>query len=395
MNESLFEPIPSFDQPIAVLKHCHNRIRRRIATMQKLLTHLPEHGADEEAQKAAQSVLKYFNLSAAIHHADEEENLIPMLQKTATGADAALLEELIPKIAKDHRRMEVLWPVIALQLDDIASGVSDQLSANDVFNYAELYANHMVKEETYIAPMAMRIFSAEQMTELGEAMRTRRGLAEAIPATVMNLSEIRTDYAQKTLSEADVLDEPIAQFGRWFEEALQAEVAEPNAMSVATVNAQGRPSNRILLVKNVDARGFTWFTNYDSHKGVDLAGNPHAALLFFWHELERQVRIEGMVERISAEESDAYFHSRPLGSRLAAVASQQSQVIPNRALLEKNYAEVQAQFGDAPQRPAQWGGYRLRPSVIEFWQGRRSRFHDRIEFRLQADGTWLKQRLQP
>jgi pyridoxamine 5'-phosphate oxidase len=161
------------------------------------------------------------------------------------------------------------------------------------------------------------------------------------------------------------------------------------------VDAQGRPSNRILLVKNVDARGFTWFTNYDSHKGVDLAGNPHAALLFFWHELERQVRIEGVVERISAEESDAYFHSRPLGSRLAAVASQQSQVIPNRALLEKNYAEVQAQFGDAPQRPAQWGGYRLRPSVIEFWQGRRSRFHDRIEFRLQADGTWLKQRLQP
>lgn len=395
MNDSLFEPIPGFDQPIAVLKHCHNRIRRRIATMQKLLAHLPEHGADDEAQKAAQSVLKYFNLSAVIHHADEEENLMPMLLQTATGADAALLEDLIPTIAKDHRRMEVLWPVLALQLEDIANGISDQLSENDVHNYAELYANHMVKEETYIAPMAMRLFSPEQMAQLGEAMRARRDLGEAIPATVANLSTMRTDYAQKTLSEADVLEEPIAQFGRWFEEALQAEVAEPNAMSVATVDAQGRPSNRILLVKNVDAQGFTWFTNYESHKGVDLAGNPHAALLFFWRELERQVRIEGVVERISAAESDAYFHSRPLGSRLAAVASKQSQAISDREAMEQCYAAAQAECGDAPQRPADWGGYRLRPSVVEFWQGRRSRFHDRIEFRLQADGSWVKRRLQP
>ncbi len=395
MNESLFESVPGFDQPIAVLKHCHNRIRRRIATMQRLLEHLPQHGADEEAQKAAQSVLKYFNLSAHLHHADEEENLLPMLQQTATDADAALLADLMPKIVKDHRRMEVLWPVLALQLEEIAAGNSDELSEHDVHNYAELYANHMVKEETYLAPMAMRLFSEQQMQQLGEAMQARRGLAEAMPATVTNLAAMRTDYAQKTLSEEDVLADPIAQFGLWFDEALRAEVLEPNAMSVATVDAQGLPSNRILLIKNVDAQGFTWFTNYDSHKGQDLAKNPHAALLFFWPELERQVRIEGVVERIGGAESDAYFHSRPLASRLAAVASAQSQPIADRAGLEQRYAQVQAECGDAPQRPAQWGGYRLRPTVVEFWQGRRSRFHDRIEFRLQEDGSWQTRRLQP
>ncbi|MBI3228632.1 MAG: pyridoxamine 5'-phosphate oxidase [Burkholderiales bacterium] len=397
MNESLFEPVPDFDQPIAVLKHCHNRIRKQIATMQRLLEHLPSAGADEQAQQAAKAVLKYFNQAALLHHADEEENLMPMLSATAQGEDAELLTQLLPKILKEHKMMEATWQVLALQLSDIATGESDALSEHDVQNFSDLYAGHMVKEETHIAPMAMRIFSAEQMASLGEAMKARRGLSQAMPATVPlpDIAAMRTDYAQKTLSEHDVLDQPIDQFGVWFAEAIAASVAEANAMSVATVDAQGRPSNRILLLKNVDARGFTWFTNYDSRKGQDLAANPHAALLFFWNELERQVRIEGTVERISAEESDAYFHSRPLASRLGAVASAQSQPIVDRASMEQQYAAAQAKFGDAPVRPAEWGGYRLSPTRIEFWQGRQSRFHDRIVYILQADGSWSKQRLQP
>jgi len=209
------------------------------------------------------------------------------------------------------------------------------------------------------------------------------------------LADLRLDYGRASLTEHDVLDDPIAQFGKWFDEALKAQVNEPNAMSLATVDAAGRPSSRIVLVKQYDARGFTWYTNYTSRKGEELASRPYGALLFFWSELERQVRIEGRVVKTAAAESDHYFHSRPLKSRLAAIASQQSAPIDNRAALETNFAAVEAREGEHPPRPEHWGGYRMQPERIEFWQGRRSRFHDRIVFTLQADGSWLRQRLQP
>jgi pyridoxamine 5'-phosphate oxidase len=185
------------------------------------------------------------------------------------------------------------------------------------------------------------------------------------------------------------------QFARWFEQALKAEVNEPNAMTVATVGPDGRPSSRVVLIKQFDARGFTWYTNYDSQKAQQLCANPHAALLFFWSELERQVRIEGRVEQTSAEESDKYFNSRPLQSRLSAIASRQSAPIASRAALEQNYDAVARQYGEEPPRPPNWGGFRLVPQRIEFWQGRRSRFHDRIVYERQEDGSWARQRLQP
>jgi pyridoxamine 5'-phosphate oxidase len=166
-------------------------------------------------------------------------------------------------------------------------------------------------------------------------------------------------------------------------------------MGLSSVDERGRPSSRIVLVKQFDARGFTWYTNYDSHKGRQLEANPYAALLFFWSELERQIRIEGRVERTAVAESEQYFHSRPLKSRLAAIASAQSEPIDSRAALEQNYDSVVQQYGEQPPRPEHWGGFRLVPERIEFWQGRRSRFHDRIVYTLQADGSWTRQRLQP
>jgi len=211
----------------------------------------------------------------------------------------------------------------------------------------------------------------------------------------MSIADLRKDYCRASLSETDVDPDPIAQFNKWFGEAIAAEVAEANAMSVSTASAGGRPSSRILLIKGVDARGFTWFTNYESRKAADLSENPQAALLFYWIELERQVRIEGRVERVGDDENDAYYHSRPLGSRIGAHASAQSRPLASRAELEERVARLALELGEQPPRPPNWGGYRLVPDYLEFWQGRPSRLHDRIAYTLQADGSWKRQRLQP
>ena len=411
MSNSLYDTAPDFSQPIAVLKHCHDRIRKQLTTLENLLGHLPKHGADADAQKAAQAVLKYFNNAAHLHHEDEEQNLLPMLHATARDADAALLAELTPGILAGHQQMDRDWSIIKSQLEQIANGTGSALSASDVARFCDTYAAHMVVEESNIAPMATRLFSAEQMAQLGSAMQVRRGITPDLPvsqvpeqqtAPVQNtvadgvvLADLRLDYGRASLTEHDVLDDPIAQFGKWFEEALHAKVNEPNAMSVATVDADGKPSSRIVLIKQYDQRGFTWYTNYESLKGQQLRANPHAALLFFWSELERQVRIEGKVVQTAAEESDKYFYSRPVKSQIAAIASQQSAPIANREQMEANYAAAAAAGGEHPLRPAHWGGYRLDPQRIEFWQGRRSRFHDRIVYVKQADGNWVKERLQP
>ena len=210
----------------------------------------------------------------------------------------------------------------------------------------------------------------------------------------MNLSELRTDYKMASLDESDVAPTPYKQFDKWFGDAIKAELPEPNAMTLATCDALGRPSARIVLIKGVDDRGIIFFTNYQSHKGQDLAANNRAALLFFWPELERQIRIEGRVETISAADSDAYYQSRPVLSRIGAWASPQSQVLPSRTDLEARFAAFAAEHGENPPRPAHWGGYRVVPNFFEFWQGRRSRLHDRICYRL-ADGKWKLERLAP
>ena len=400
MNSLLPDTAPDFGQPIAVLKHCHGRIRKQLATMEKLLAHLPDHGADQQAREAATAVLRYFEKAAHLHHEDEEQDLIPMLRAVAQGEDAATLQALAPVILQDHREMDAMWQDLHEQLSAIAEGSGTQLSSSMVQRYTQRYLGHMEREEGTMAPMALRLFSPQQMAQLGEAMQRRRGLASPdAPAAGVAVGEqvagLRKDYGQASLDEREVADDPIAQFTRWFEQALKAEVNEPNAMGVSTVDERGRPSSRIVLIKQFDARGFTWYTNYDSQKGRQLRGNPYAALLFFWSELERQVRIEGRVERTSAEESDKYFNSRPLKSRLSAIASHQSAPIANRADLEHNYEEVARQYGETPQRPQHWGGFRLVPERIEFWQGRRSRFHDRVVYTRQEDGSWTRQRLQP
>jgi len=211
----------------------------------------------------------------------------------------------------------------------------------------------------------------------------------------MSIADLRKDYSRASLTEADVHPNPIEQFSKWFGEALSAQVPEANAMSVSTASADGRPSSRILLIKDFDQRGFTFFTNYESRKGRELDSNPFAALLFYWIELERQVRIEGRVERISDAENDAYYNSRPVKSRLGAIASAQSRPVASREVLEARVREVEAQYGEHPVRPPHWGGYRLVPDYLEFWQGRPSRLHDRIAYQRQADGSWQLQRLQP
>ncbi|MFA6067744.1 MAG: pyridoxamine 5'-phosphate oxidase [Janthinobacterium sp.] len=402
MTAPLFDSVPGFDQPIAVLKHCHDKIRKQLTTLQNLLGHLGQNGNTPEAQQAAKAVLQYFNKAAHLHHADEEQDLMPMLQATATGEDAALLATLVPDILADHQRMDQAWLTLRPELDAIAAGTDSQLSHDGVRDYVAAYQAHMAKEEGQLAPMAKRLFSAQQMEQLGTAMQRRRGIAPdapeapAVPDAAAVLAAMRTDYVQSSLSETDVLADPIAMFQKWFAEAVKAQVMEPNAMDLSTVSPDGKPSSRIVLIKQFAERGFTWYTNYNSDKGQQLEHNPHAALLFFWRELERQVRIEGTVVKTTAAESDEYFNMRPLQSRLSAIASQQSAPIADRAALEHNYEAVVAAVGDAqPPRPAHWGGYRLQAERIEFWQGRRSRFHDRIVFTRSADGQWSMQRLQP
>jgi pyridoxamine 5'-phosphate oxidase len=208
---------------------------------------------------------------------------------------------------------------------------------------------------------------------------------------------MRRDYTRDGLTEAQAPDEPLALFSQWFAEAVKTEQppVEPNAMTLATVDADGRPHCRVLLLKGLDATGFTFFTNYDSAKGQQLAAHPFAAMTFFWPSLERQVRIEGRIEKVSAADSDAYFQVRPLGSRLGAWASPQSQVIVDRTELEDLLVQTQQRFLDqAPHCPPHWGGYRLLPERIEFWQGRSSRLHDRLNYRLEAE-RWVRERLAP
>ncbi|XXQ55077.1 pyridoxamine 5'-phosphate oxidase [Xenophilus aerolatus] len=209
-----------------------------------------------------------------------------------------------------------------------------------------------------------------------------------------SLAALRKSYERAELGESHSAADPLDQFERWLGEAVSAQVPEPNAMTLATVGSDLRPSTRIVLIKGYDARGLVWYTNYDSRKGQELAGNPFAALQFHWVELERVVRIEGRVEKAGADESDAYFASRPLDSRIGAWASPQSQVIPGRETLVKNAALYGAKFLLAPPRPPHWGGYRLVPDRWEFWQGRKSRLHDRLRYR-REDGIWLRERLAP
>jgi pyridoxamine 5'-phosphate oxidase len=211
----------------------------------------------------------------------------------------------------------------------------------------------------------------------------------------MSIADLRKDYARESLDEKDVARDPVVQFARWFQEALNSGFTEPNAMSVATADPQGRPSARILLLKGYDSRGFVFFTNYESRKGRELAQNPYASLLFHWVELERQVRIEGRVEKVAPEESDEYYRSRPLGSRVGAWASPQSRVLADRAALEHKLGQLAEQLGEDPPRPPHWGGYRLVPESLEFWQGRPSRLHDRVRYTLVSAGSWKIERLAP
>jgi pyridoxamine 5'-phosphate oxidase len=209
-----------------------------------------------------------------------------------------------------------------------------------------------------------------------------------------NLAELRREYALKTLDEGQVDRDPLKQFGAWMFEAIQSQVPEPTAMTLATADAKGRPSARIVLLKGLDPRGFVFYTNYQSRKGKNLAENPQAAMTFLWKELERQVRIEGRIEKVTPQESAAYYVTRPLGSRIGAWASPQSDVIAGRAWLEKRWDDLGREHGDTPPLPPHWGGYRLLPDYLEFWQGRMSRLHDRVAYSRNAD-EWKIARLAP
>ena len=209
------------------------------------------------------------------------------------------------------------------------------------------------------------------------------------------LADLRKSYERAELDEEASHSDPLQQFAQWLNEAIAAQVPEPNAMTLATVGHDLRPSTRIVLVKGFDARGIIWYTNFESRKGQELAGNPFAALQFHWVELERVVRIEGLVSKVSDLEADAYFHSRPLDSRIGAWASPQSQVISGRGVLVANAAKFGAKFMLNPPRPPHWGGYRLQPDNWQFWQGRKSRLHDRLRYTLDSSSCWLRERLAP
>ena len=210
------------------------------------------------------------------------------------------------------------------------------------------------------------------------------------------LADLRQEYTQRSLDRPDVLPDPVAQFERWFADAQRAQIHEPNAMHLATVSADGRPTARIVLLKGIEDGSFLFYTNYRSQKGQQLQQQPYAALTFFWPELERQVRIEGSVSQLSDERSTAYFHSRPRGSQLGAWVSPQSEVIADRAVLEQRQRELAEQFGDQPiPRPPHWGGFALRPDRLEFWQGRPSRLHDRLRYQQQNEDQWVIERLAP
>jgi pyridoxamine 5'-phosphate oxidase len=211
---------------------------------------------------------------------------------------------------------------------------------------------------------------------------------------MIDLADMRKSYERAELLETSAQAEPLDQFSEWLDQAVAAKVQEPNAMTLATVGAGGRPSTRVVLIKEFDRRGIVWYTNYDSRKGQELAVHPFAALQFHWVALERVVRIEGSVEKVSAAESDAYYAIRPLGSRIGAWASPQSRVIASRAVLQQAVAKYRAQYPDNPPRPPHWGGFRLKPDCWEFWQGRKSRLHDRLRYRLEG-GRWVRERLAP
>lgn len=219
-------------------------------------------------------------------------------------------------------------------------------------------------------------------------------VSPAAPSAANQLADLRKDYALASLDESDVARDPFAQFDKWMAEAIAARCPEPSAMSLATVGEGGRPSSRIVLLKGADAAGFVFFTNFESRKGREMAANPQAALLFHWVELERELRIEGRIEKTSGAEADAYYASRPVKSRIGAWASPQSQPIAGRAALEASFAAAERQHGENPPRPPHWGGYRLVPDTLEFWQGRRSRLHDRIVYRREG-GNWRIERLAP
>ena len=212
----------------------------------------------------------------------------------------------------------------------------------------------------------------------------------------MGLADLRKDYSLAGLSEKDLARDPFRQFEKWFQEAEAAKLVEPNAMTLATTSADGRPSARTVLLKGVDGRGFVFYTNYESHKGRDLAANARAALVFPWVALERQVIVEGAVTRVSREESEAYFLSRPRASQLGAWVGQQSSIVPGRSLLDESLASLEKKYAGQPVPvPPNWGGYRLAPELVEFWQGRRSRLHDRLRYRRHTDGSWIIERLSP
>jgi pyridoxamine 5'-phosphate oxidase len=211
-----------------------------------------------------------------------------------------------------------------------------------------------------------------------------------------SLADLRQNYTRDGLLEADADPDPFIQFKVWFDQVVSTSIIEPNAMTLATVGANGQPKARIVLLKHFDNRGFTFFTNYNSHKGQELEQTPQAALVFWWGELERQIRIEGSIEKVDIAESDGYFSLRPWESRLGAWASQQSEVIESRDILEKRLEKLKSEYADLTvPRPPHWGGFRLIPDLLEFWQGRPSRLHDRLCYRRLKEGQWLRERLSP